>query len=35
MDSYHRYLRREDINLEEQVKYYQEFWEKANKKHGG
>lgn len=35
MDSYHRYLRREDINLEEQVKYYQDFWVKANKKHRG
>ena len=35
MDSYHRYLRKEEINLEEQVKYYQEYWKKANKKHGG
>ena len=35
MDSYHRYLRKEEIRLEEQVKYYQDYWEKMKKEHGG
>lgn len=28
MDSYHRYLRNEEIHLEAQIKYYQDYWEK-------
>jgi hypothetical protein len=35
MDSYHRYLRKEEIRLEEQVKYYQDYWEKLKKVQGG
>lgn len=35
MDSYHRYLRKEEIHLEEQVKYYQDYWKKMKKEHGG
>ncbi|MEM9889166.1 MAG: DUF6794 domain-containing protein [Bacteroidota bacterium] len=29
MDSYHRYLRREEIRLKEQIKYYQDYWKKS------
>lgn len=35
MKSYHRYLSNEEILLDEQVKYYQEYWEKSEKEHGG
>lgn len=28
MDSYHRYLRKEEIRLDEQVKYYQDYWKR-------
>ncbi len=31
LDSYHRYLTGNDIKLEEQIKYYQDYWKKANK----
>ncbi len=30
LDSYHRYLTGKDIKLEEQIKFYQDFWNKAN-----
>lgn len=30
LDSYHRYLTNKDIKLEEQIKYYQAYWNKAN-----
>jgi len=35
MDSYNRYLRKKEIRLDEQVKYYQEYWEKLKNEHGG
>jgi len=35
MDSYHRYLRNEEIQLDKQVKYYQEYWKKVQNKNGG
>ncbi len=35
MDSYHRYLRNEEIRLDEQVKSYQEYWGKMKKENGG
>ena len=31
-DSYHRKLTGSDINLNEQIKFYQEYWEKAKQK---
>lgn len=31
LDSYHRYLNNKEIKLEEQVKYYQDYWEKSKK----
>lgn len=34
MDSYHRYLRKEEIRLDEQVKYYQDYWKKVKKESG-
>jgi hypothetical protein len=30
LDSYHRYLTSKDINLNEQIKYYQDYWKKVN-----
>lgn len=30
LDSYHRYLTGSDIKLEEQIKFYQDYWRKAN-----
>jgi hypothetical protein len=30
LDSYHRYLTGEDIKLEDQIKFYQDYWKKAN-----
>jgi hypothetical protein len=30
LDSYHRYLTGNDIKLEEQIKFYQDYWKKAN-----
>ena len=30
LDSYHRYLTGKDIKLEEQIKFYQDYWKKAN-----
>ena len=35
MNSYHRYLNDEDIRLDEQVKYYQKYWEEMKKENGG
>lgn len=35
MDSYHRYLKNEEIRLDEQVKSYQEYWRKMEKENGG
>jgi hypothetical protein len=35
MDSYHRYLKNEEIRLDEQVKSYQEYWKKKEKENGG
>ncbi len=32
LDSYHRYLSGKEIKLEEQIKFYQDYWEKANEK---
>ena len=32
LDSYYRYLTGQDIKLTEQIKYYQDFWEKAKKR---
>jgi type II secretory pathway component PulJ len=32
LDSYYRYLSNEEIKLEEQVKYYQDYWENSRKK---
>lgn len=31
LDSYHRYLNKTDIKLDEQVKYYQDYWENSKK----
>ena len=31
LDSYHRYLTNKDIKLEEQIKFYQAYWNKENK----
>ncbi|MGV0757594.1 DUF6794 domain-containing protein [Empedobacter brevis] len=31
LDSYHRYLNNKEIKLEEQVKYYQDYWENVKK----
>ena len=31
LDSYHRHLNNKEIKLEEQVKYYQDYWEKSKK----
>jgi len=30
--SYHRYLTGNEIKLEEQIKYYQDYWKKAKQK---
>ena len=30
LDSYHRYLTGKEIKLEEQIKFYQDYWKKAN-----
>lgn len=30
LDSYHRYLTGKDINLSEQIKYYQDYWKKVS-----
>ena len=35
MKSYHRYLNKVDIRLDEQVKFYQEYWAKMKKNNGG
>jgi hypothetical protein len=32
LDSYHRYLTGKEIKLEEQIKFYQDYWKKANEK---
>ena len=32
LDSYHRYLTGKETKIDEQVKYYQEYWKKANEK---
>ena len=31
LDSYYRYLTGQEITLSEQIKYYQDYWEKAKK----
>jgi len=30
LDSYHRYLTGKDIKLDEQIKFYQDYWKKPN-----
>ena len=35
MTSYHRYLNNEEILLDQQVKYYQDYWKRSKKEHGG
>ncbi len=32
LDSYHRYLTGKDIKLEEEIKFYQDYWKKSNEK---
>lgn len=32
LDSFHRYLNNKEIRLQEQVEYYQEYWEKIKQK---
>ncbi len=31
LDSYHRYLNKKDLKIEEQIKYYKDYWENAGK----
>lgn len=35
LNSYHRYLNKKEIRLDEQIKFYQEYWDKLKKENGG